>query len=1258
MAVKDHTKHFEGVQQSPTPPDLQVPNTVSRSAGTGERAFLGVVAESGKPVLDAELNLHQDAQWMEDFLLRRWQTPSGWLRGRTHYDAYCAWTTESVTGVTDDSDLVSQEGSSGSAGAGYSAGSPGSAGSSAGDSDGSSGPLIHEDGTLLNSLVLPRLEAVVAGHPVVVEYTNTRTPGYNLVGLAPAKIYDGTNATVKRTDFMFLEVWRALVAPSPQATASVQVVSNTDLAPGDTILINGIALTAVAAAPGVDEFTIGADEDATATNIADAINATANSFDSIVVARSVAGSGTAFLTAVLPGAGDAISQTGNFITLAVAPAVVGALVASGATFTGGADRPNKPAQSQNMIFRHGNVLSPSPVWLEDEMVDPVINRESSQRIQLQYRIRTTSDAEAVNYKKHPDGFSALIAGGGPGDAAIFAQGNRGQPVWAGNGVDTVSYPFVRADKTSTWLDSSAVAYGWEDDGLWVAGDGSSEAAANLGAIDGFVFAIPIAFIHRHNNASDVLAGIKGFDPESNANGAPVYDHPGYLSHFGFNVPAGASDRPDGHFCNVITQENLLDLRRHVVFPGVDLAAELKYQVQSLLDGNLRTWSADTSDKQDLGGDSGDVSTRFLVCNEIGRTNADGATAPLAGEDSERGELVRSYDHIARRFGDQPVVERVSIAFWPGDRNGAPVAPGTDNAGKYVVKAGGAGNTDKWYEGDVLNLDLEFLNVTTLGGIFDSRVGAGTGGGQTHGLNFTDVCPPGTVITDVLNAWHDDGHYDVRTDQDVQFSIIKGLGTTHLELTLDANDRDVTGGLPIGGGNIEHKMVGSDVAGAPPVDPADEGSARRIFLEVEITYPLGRGTTDTVDHEVHPDDSVYSDSDLWPTGPGPLIENDIAQRPADYENLLAARYRLGYREIQTEYIANDTIAHGAPLSGSAIGTVTTEQIVSMNEEYLRFPRRVWSNDRAEGLYVHDVPAVQDMIVDVSLSDFGSSSRTINLDTALTGPLSGAGHTLCTVRYFAQDPIPNYGPNGGGYQIAYYFRSNAPQTAGQKDGDITSTGDGTLPTTLRVEPLLASPSAWSGQVGMGGMDKGYPYAAPLDQIPVHDGTTVPVGPEAISGTTEEWYFCATAEVSISDFNADTGLLNLHAFVQQDVQDIVEFGGPGNDEKPRKDAEWRAYYPFASDEAYRPTIMAQPLTGAVRHKVFTPFLARAVEDVTGVAGGILFRKSELLLIILSRFAELDDNNNVLFVDPKEDNRTCAAVYRTRNLLLTVGDRTCLGS
>jgi hypothetical protein len=1310
MALKDHNKHFPGLQVAPTPADLQVPNTVSRHAKTGDRAFTGIVSESGKPVLDAELNLHSDAQFMESYLLRQQQAPSGWVRGRTHLDGYCDYSLGTAPGgVTDDN----------------------------------GGDLVHADDTLVSSLVLPRLVAHVAGRPVVVEYTNTGTKGYNLVGLSDATIYDGTNTTVKRTDFVFLEVWKALVAPSPRASGFVQIVSNADLNVGDTIDINGTPLTAVAGAPAVDEFQIGANEATTASNIAIALNAIANSFAAVVSATSAVDIVT--IKSVDVGDGDPLGPplTGNYITLSVTVATIGAMLASGPNLVGGSDRPNKPSE-QDKLFRHGNVLSPSLVWLDDELVDPIIDAESSQRIQLQYRIRATDVTEQVGYKKHPDGFSSLRSGGGPNDASIFGQGNRDMGVYAGNANgDTLSYPFVKADGVATWLDSDASVFEIVDDGLWIAGDGSEAAAQALGAVDGFVYAIPVCFVHRHNNVSDSLAGFKGFDPVNNANGAPTYDHAGYNGPLGV-IAAGESDRPDGHFCDVITQENLLDLRRHVVFPGMDLAAELQYQMQSLFDGSLRSWSVDAADKQTLGGDSGDVSTRFLVCNEIGRSLAQGGNAPFSG-DTDRGTFVRNFDHVARRFGDQPVVERMVVAFYPGDRpdgitQGGPVAPGLENLGKYTTKhediPGTPVDTDAWYEDDVLVLDLEEFDASTLGGIWQGLDGDGPSAAGLPASNFTDFAPPGTVITDILGMWHDDGHYTTAVIQDVQAKTILGLGTQKVEITLDGNGQAVNGG---DSGNPDQVMVGSDLVLSLPAgtdftfadtnpdtitrndagnfiadgfvdgmqlviasatNPANNGtytigvggvaagtltlivadsltaepndltasittlaqvpslaehfgSQRRVFVEVEITYPIGVGLTDTPDHEVTPSAVVY---DGTGQGPGPIIETTTSQRPADFESLLAPRFRNGYRETQVEYVANDTVAHGVPAAGTPIGGVTGEQLVSMDRLNLRFPRRVFGTSAgpmANQTAVVDavVPAAQ--AVDDTLTEFGSSSRLVVLDSGL----SGNGQTLCDIQYFAQDPVPNYGVSGGGYQVGVYFRTNAPQTAGVKEGDIGNTGDGVLPTTLQVEPLLMSPNVWTGQVGVGASHNGFPYAVPLDQIPINDGT--PLDPGNINqqaGTVREWYFAASAMVAIDDFNASTGLLALHPFVQGDVQNILSFGGAGNDEKPRKDAEFRAFYPYADVSSYRPTILSQPLHGATRHKVMAPMLVRAVEDVTGVAGGILFRKSELVLVVLTRFAELDDENNVRFLDDTGANRTLAAVYRTRNLLLTVGDRTCL--
>ena len=1174
MATKDQDKLY-GALADPAS-IVQTPNTVSRNIKVGDRAFTTGVQESGKLILDSELQLHQDTSWWEALLLKGWQTPSGWLRGQDRGDSYEDYYLGVAPLLFNDSATVPHI------------------------INGAFPPI--PEGTLWNAFILPRLEAVVAGHPVVVEYTNTSTEGGNLVVLETPPSPADAPPVIKRTDFAFLEVWLSLVGPSPLAYGTVTIEDTTAItAAADHVDINGTPFTAVAGAPGAPgEFQIVVgDEDATALNLMNAINALLVG----VVTAAVSGA-IVTVHSVVPG------LAGNAITLTLTVTVPGCITISGAgTLTGGADRPNKPDQAS--FYRHGNVLSPVAVALPDEFLDSRLLAETSQRVQVQYRIRVTGATEAVNYKVHPDGFS---------NPSLYAQGAGSVPV--------VNYPFVPANRATISANSSAVAYGIQDDGLWVAGEGTTASAQALGTVDGFVYAIPLCFVFRHNNASDPAYITPGFGPAANANGAPSIFHLGYAGTTG-PVPAGLSDRPDGLFCDVIDDASILDLRRHVVFPGQDFAGEVNYQIQSLLDGTLKTWAVDTADKQWLGDQSGDVSTNFLVCNEIGRTSVlHGNPLNREGNDTTSGDTkhgicVRNFDHIARRFADQPVVERVVFSFYPGDRNAGPVvAPGTINAGKFVTKAGGGLFEDTWYTGDLLVLDLSTLDATGLGGLFDGRDGGGTGIGLA-GTSVSYFAPPGTVITDILSIYHDDGHSVAPVDQSVQPGIILGLGTTTLTMTLDSNVLVADEG----GSGVDHPLVGSGVTA---------GSARRIFVEVEITYPLGMGSTDTPTETLIPDITVYPDTGASGRGPGPKIENDITQRPQDFEAPLPPRFREGYRELQLEYTTNNTV------SGVIDPNIVTDYVVSRDATTLFTPRRIFSST---GMQVVDQAATPH-VVNAVLTEFGSSSRLLSVDG---DPLPSAQH-LCQVDYRPQDPIPNYGALGGGYQVSIYYRANAPQTAGIMSGVIDTDGGGVLATTLQVEPLLVG-NLLSGQTGMGSVDVGFPYSAPLDQIPVHD-TSVMFPP-----TIKEWYFCATSDISVADFDATTGLLTLHSFVQADAQNIMLFGGSASPElPPRADAEFRAFYPMSNARAYRPTVMAQPLTGMVRHKVIVPILARATEEVTNATGGMLYRKNELLLIVLSRFASLDDDNSVRFVDDPALNKSCAALYRTRNLLLTVGDRKIL--
>jgi len=154
MAI--HNKYFPG-------------STVSRYLSPDERSWDEAVYQSGKPVLDAELNLSQEVNRTLRQIVQQRVNPSGWLRGPVPNRAF------------DDF------------------GFPG-----ASDPD---------------AFTMAARSAVVAGMPITVEYTDTITAGSNLIQLDPANL-PTTSPGVKRTDFVFLEVFRALVSWSPHARFS------------------------------------------------------------------------------------------------------------------------------------------------------------------------------------------------------------------------------------------------------------------------------------------------------------------------------------------------------------------------------------------------------------------------------------------------------------------------------------------------------------------------------------------------------------------------------------------------------------------------------------------------------------------------------------------------------------------------------------------------------------------------------------------------------------------------------------------------------------------------------------------------------------------------------------------------------------------------------------------------------------------------------------------------------------------------------
>lgn len=1032
------------------------PNSVSSHRSPDENGFVDVVFQSGRPPIDFEFQLFQEIRKRINDQINRNRFPSGFIvNGRVDKDVV------DYSFVTDPAD-----------------------------------PAFEP-----NVFWMKRQEAIVAGMPVVIDYTESATG--NKIELDPPPVFGGPAPDLKRTDFVFLEAWLSLVSPSPRAYATIEVASLPN--PGDTLDIGLNTLTAVVGAPGVDEFEIGLNEIITASNIKNSINNPANSFIADVYATSI--NDVVRVISQEPGV------AGNAITISSSDPLV--LVPSGANLTGGEDRPNKPDQSH--VYRFGNTLSDPSMNLDDDIMDNTISFETAQRVQVQYRIRKTGQSEAVNFKTETHGFD---------NASVLAAGGTGSPI--------ASYFFVPADNTTVIGSSSAVEYGYIDPGLWIAGDGSSTSANDLQTLDGFVYAIPIAFVFRKNDAYVGGAG-SGFDPKDNANGGLTTGHGPFLNPYVGAINAGDSDRPDGEYPDAIHRSDVMDLRRHIHLNDVNYLSELQWQLKCLLNNNLRTWAIDTADEYELGNGTGNVSTTNLICDEIGRSTALGGNDNTSGT-TPRGNFRSNFDHVCRRFGSQSVVERLLIPV----SKVSPINPGISVSTSLPGSSG-------WYEGDVININLSLLNIST-----DGSFDIATATLLAPPNSFASFSPVNTYVTDVLSAYHDDGHFTTPVDRNLKMNAVVGLCSNTILITIAGNDSVVNGGVD---GDPDYQLVGDAMAG-------DVGSQRNIFIELEVTYPLGNGISETPVVQLSPNLSSYPS--------GPVLENDNTQRPSDFDSLIQPKFRPGKREVAIEYSCNsftETLVSNGPLS------ITTS-------------RRMWEGQTAT---YQDLSLGGPVLNASPTTRYGSSDRLL----ATSAPLSG-NQTLCSVTYKPQDAVPNFGAVGGGYQLSVYYRTAAPQTAGAKSGPLVGAG-GTLPMTLVVEILSTSDEIWSGQSSVGTVTNLSPYDSPLEQIP------------DVLQLFGEYELCSLATINMNNVGLNSGLLNLHSLMP------IDESGQALVSAPNIDIEFRVYYSSMnmSSESFN-------FNGMVPHKNFVPFLAKVKED------GAMFRRGDIVLMLAVQ-SRVDDKNKV---------------------------------
>ena len=359
----------------------------------------------------------------------------------------------------------------------------------------------------------------------------------------------------------------------------------------------------------------------------------------------------------------------------------------------------------------------------------------------------------------------------------------------------------------------------------------------------------------------------------------------------------------------------------------------------------------------------------------------------------------------------------------------------------------------------------------------------------------------------------------------------------------------------------------------------------LYVTLLVGYPRGVGLTHTPVETYGANSFALTTAALSPTAP-------VSFASFGAPGTLQA-FDAPHREVRLEYETQPfTGANNPYVQGS--GTAPTNLVI--------LPERAIAGSVS-------VTTTPSQAMSPSLSDSG---REVTLSTV---PNPG---TLITVNYTATRPMPASGTT----QIAVYFRAAAPQMA----------RNALISGSLTVVPRLTASKLLSLTTGSGSQGESYPFATAYVQ-------TGGIFPSQIGTYSGEQELAGMAEISVANFDAATGMLNLPTYVTvASNPEALTFTRGLSD----IDVEGRTYFPSVP-AGYIPNAYAQDLSNPDRHKNVLPILAELASD------SALGHRGQLVIILLLRYALFDEVNGVFFDNDPSANTTTASVFRVKGLLLS---------
>lgn len=882
-----------------------------------------------------------------------------------------------------------------------------------------------------------------------------------------------------------------------------------------------------------------------------------------------------------------------------------------------------PLKTKGRIYPEGNVLAETEDYLEDTIIDPNVGVKTTERVQIQYRIRVVDGIDPFNFQESGLG-APYVLSLGPNESIREA----GQYPYENMGTENGDYGMWRARCRNTY--------------------------------DGYTWAIPMFLVTRRNSSP--------FNADTNLNGST-------------NYTLGAI-RPDGLTYEEITDDDIVDVRKKINIQSYTYLLDKNFD--NLLSNRLKTKVSIRDEKGTQYGTNillsdvssgtdeinnlirGELTSEVEVVEEEKELDPNGNT-PLSDDDWTMGPVVNgiymadpAYHTVLSVIDDVTTSKVISGNFEGLGTNTIKFnineyTPAVNE--KYLIRVN---RMDYGRDGltRVPNnpVGIKYVPDTEDNALFYHGIDSNDSNGsvleyleqRVSGYqDYVTIYPAiavGDQEEDKSLYKNSDNYIDNSTIQ--RRSLIKYKGQQFkgslTEYSYYLKTTTITTQL-----EIPKDLDGYGVLNVKKVENADDGTeyylssmySSKPALLTSIKRTSGVYDVDYIIVNLSSSYAIPSDtvvkvtlevSETGTTGKLPtelnLSVSNKGQTQEAYRNPFISNYNVGSKGIDglftsvlyrieqfggtSRTLVIDLTQPGSEYPGLEDGTVLGLGTFRTPEE--NYQSFVWYRSTEEQTQdskypFHAIPVAY-------TQDLGTSTVTIQLDDE--APLiNGVVYVPILVKHYTLGSL-------GSSSLAYAFYKYRPYQTVEA-----------LPTTLVVEALSVPDFVYVSNLGTGGTNKikKDPYENPIEQIPVND-----------TELANDNIFSNVDDLDFTNFSVDTGLVKLPVLISRKIGEDITLSKPNN----IGDRLGRTFYEECS-QIFR--FQAEALLHPVPRKVFIPMLVRVRSDLTKP-----FIRGEILMLVVSKVFKARINNEVGFYTDEnveyspgyfEEADTAIGVYRLLN-------------